>query len=273
MTIHKAYFAQHYVSTYYTISRSMSFKNKTIIVTGGGRGIGRGIANAFAAQGANLIICGRTEPDTLPNRAQFRMLDIREAQSSKRLIEFALEKTGRVDCLINNAGGGPPVASKSASPRLTEKVVALNLLAPINLSQAAYEPLKSVRGSIVNISSVSATRSSPGSVAYGASKAGLLNVTTSLAMEWAPDIRVNAIIVGLIKTEASGDHYGGEKGMAHLANQLPMKRMGEPLDIANACLFLADPKNSYVSGACLEVFGGGEPPSFLKIAEEAHKLK
>jgi NAD(P)-dependent dehydrogenase (short-subunit alcohol dehydrogenase family) len=110
-------------------------------------------------------------------------------------------------------------------------------------------------------------------VAYGAAKAGLLNVTTSLAMEWAPDIRVNAIIVGLVKTEASTDHYGGPKGMVHLAASLPMGRMGAPEDIAKVCLFLADPTNSYVSGACLEVFGGGEPPSFLRLAAEALKLR
>lgn len=250
----------------------MQFKDKTIIVTGGGRGIGRGISNAFAALGANIIICGRRQPEPFPSNTQFISMDIREPEAANNLIDFAIEKTGRVDCLINNAGGGPPVASKDASTNLTQKIVALNLLAPINLSQAAYEPLKSSGGSIINISSVSATRSSPGSVAYGAAKAGLLNVTTSLAMEWAPKIRVNAIIVGLVKTEASADHYGGEKGMAHLAQQLPMKRMGEPVDIARACLFLADSTNSYVSGACLEVFGGGEPPSFLKITEEAHKL-
>ena len=250
----------------------MSFKDKTIIVTGGGRGIGRGMSESFAAKGANIIICGRRKPETLPKNSHFISLDIREPDAAKTLIAFALKKTGRVDCLINNAGGGPPVASKDASPNLTQKVIALNLLAPINLAQAAYEPLKKSGGSIVNISSVSATRSSPGSVAYGAAKAGLLNVTTSLAMEWAPDIRVNAIIVGLVKTEASAEHYGGEKGMAHLASNLPMKRMGAPEDIAKACLFLADPSNSYVSGACLEVFGGGEPPSFLKIAEDAHKL-
>lgn len=250
----------------------MSFKDKTIIVTGGGRGIGRGISEGFAAQGANIVICGRREPDTLPNRAHFIALDIRDSEAAKTLVEFALEKTGRIDCLINNAGGGPPVASKDASHNLTQKVIALNLLAPINIAQAAHDALKETSGSIINISSVSATRSSPGSVAYGAAKAGLLNMTTSLAMEWAPDIRVNAIIVGLVKTEASADHYGGEKGMAHLASNLPMKRMGEPEDIAKACLFLADPSNSYVSGACLEVYGGGEPPSFLKIAEDAHKL-
>ena len=250
----------------------MNFKGKTIIVTGGSRGIGRGIAERFATQGASIIICGRREPDTLPDNSHFISLDIRDPKAAKTLINFAIEKTGRVDCLVNNAGGGPPVASKDASPNLTQKVIALNLLAPINLSQAAYEALKANGGSIINISSVSATRSSPGSVAYGAAKAGLLNVTTSLAMEWAPDIRVNAIIVGLVKTEASADHYGGAKGMAHLASNLPMGRMGEPEDIAKACLFLADESNSYISGACLEVFGGGEPPSFLKITEEAHKL-
>lgn len=248
------------------------FKNKTIIVTGGGRGIGRGITQSFVDAGANVVICGRNKPDTLPDNTHFISLDIREADNAKALIDFALEKTGRLDCLINNAGGGPPVASKDASPNLTQKVIALNLLAPINLAQAAYAALAQSGGSIINISSVSATRSSPGSVAYGAAKAGLLNVTTSLAMEWAPDIRVNAIIVGLVKTEASEDHYGGKKGMAYLAGKLPMGRMGAPEDIAKACLFLASPENSYVSGACLEVFGGGEPPSFLNYAKEAHKL-
>ena len=250
----------------------MNFQDQTIIVTGGGKGIGRGITQGFVDAGAKVIICGRNQPHDLPDNTHFTALDIRDPESAKSLIKFALEKTGRIDCLINNAGGGPPVASKDASPNLTQKVIALNLLAPINLAQAAYDPLKASGGSIINISSVSATRSSPGSVAYGAAKAGLLNVTTSLAMEWAPDIRVNAIIVGLVKTEASADHYGGEKGMAHLAAALPMGRMGSPDDIAKACLFLADTANSYVSGACLEVFGGGEPPSFLKIADEASKL-
>jgi NAD(P)-dependent dehydrogenase (short-subunit alcohol dehydrogenase family) len=251
----------------------MRFADKTIIVTGGGRGIGRGIASAFAGEGATLIICGRRAPDAgLPARSHFISIDIRTPEAPERLTAFALEKTGRIDSLINNAGGGPPVASKDASPALTEKVIALNLLAPINLSQAAYGPLKDTGGSIINISSVSAVRSSPGSVAYGAAKAGLLNLTTSLAMEWAPEIRVNAIIAGLIQTEASADHYGGARGMAHLAGALPMKRMGTPGDIAKACLFLADPDNSYVSGACLEVYGGGEPPSFLKIAQEAQNL-
>lgn len=251
----------------------MTFEDKTIIITGGGKGIGRGITERFVSKGATVIICGRREPSTLPDNTHFLSLDIRTEEAAQTLIDFAMKKTGRIDCLINNAGGGPPVASADASPRLTEKIVALNLMAPIYLSQAAYPYLKLSSGSIINISSVSATRSSPGSVAYGAAKAGLLSVTTSLAMEWAPDVRVNAIIVGLVKTEASEDHYGGIQGMKFLANALPMKRMGAPSDIAKACTFLADSENSYVSGAALEVFGGGEPPYFLKIAEEAYGLK
>lgn len=250
----------------------MTFKDKTIIITGGGKGIGRGITERFVNLGATVIICGRREPDTLPDNTHFISLDIREQGAAQKLVDFALSQTSRIDCLINNAGGGPPVASAEASPRLTEKIVALNLMAPIYLAQAAYPHLKESGGSIINISSVSATRSSPSSVAYGAAKAGLLSVTTSLAMEWAPDVRVNAIIVGLVKTEASEDHYGGPSGMAHLADALPMKRMGAPSDIAKACTFLADSENSYVSGAALEVFGGGEPPYFLKIAEEAAKM-
>ncbi len=197
------------------------------------------------------------------------------AENAEKLIDFAASFGHPVTTLINNAGGGPPVASAEASPSLTEKVIKLNLLAPIYLSQAVYNYMRAnhVNGSIINISSVSATRSSPGTVAYGAAKAGLINVTTSLAMEWAPDVRVNAIIVGLVKTEASEAHYGGEKGMAYLADNLPMKRMGQPQDIAHACLFLADTDSAYVSGACLEVFGGGEPPSFLKITQDAAAQK
>lgn len=252
------------------------FSGKTIIVTGGARGIGRGIVLKFAELGADTVICGRREPAPFPDgvkdRVHFISMDIRSDDAGKILTDFAIKATGRVDCLINNAGGGPPINSEDMPPKLAQKVVALNLLAPMNLSIAAYEALKQTNGSIVNISSVSAVRSSPGSMAYGAAKAGLLNVTTSLAMEWAPDIRVNAIIAGLIETEASADHYGGAAGMAHLSKALPMGRMGRPDDIASACVFLADSANSYVSGACLEVFGGGEPPSFLKITQEAAQL-
>ena len=250
----------------------MSFKGKTILITGGSRGIGRGILAAFADQGANIVTCGRRDSGNLPAGTHFMALDIRKSGAAEALTEFAIQGTGRIDCLINNAGGTPMEDAHQASAELVDKIINLNLTAPINLCRAAYEQLKSHQGSIINISSVSGVRSSPKTAAYGAAKAGLLNYTTSLAMEWAPNIRVNAIIAGLIRTEASEKHYGGEKGIKHLSDNLPMGRMGLPEDIAKACLFLADPANSYVSGACLEVHGGGEPPSFLKIVEETQNL-
>ena len=243
-------------------------EGKVILVTGGTRGIGLGIAKAFSEAGAKVFTCGRTVPaDDFP--FEFFEGDVRDRGSAAGVINQVLDTGGRLDVLINNAGGGPPADAATASPRFTESIIRLNLLAPLLMSQLAYEALRASRGSIINIASVSAIRSSPGTMAYGAAKAGLLNATLSLAQEWGPDIRVNAIIAGLIKTEASHEHYGGTEGMARLEARLPGKRMGTPEDIASACLYLASDQAEYVSGASLEVFGGGEPPSFLSFIDEA----
>lgn len=249
----------------------MSFAGKTILITGGSRGIGLGILQAFVDAGATVVTCGRHAPENLPDNVHFKALDIRKPDAAETLVNYALEKTGRIDVLVNNAGGTPMEDAEQTSAELLDKIMALNLISPINLSRAAFAALISSSGSIINISSVSGARPSPHTAAYGAAKAGLLNWTQSVAMEWAPEIRVNAIIVGLVKTEAAEKHYGGKKGVEYLSSELPMGRMGAPADIAKACLFLANPDNDYVSGACLEVHGGGEPPSFLMIAREANK--
>ena len=255
------------------------YAGKSVIVTGGGKGVGFGISEAFLKAGANVVICGRRQPETLPSHggksALFVAADVRQDEQAQGLIDATMEAYGRLDILVNNAGGGPPVAAADAPTKLTEAIIRLNLIAPMILAQKAFAVMKqnSTGGSIINIASVSGERPSPGSAAYGAAKAGLINVSRSLAQEWGVDkVRVNAIIAGLIKTEASHEHYGGEKGIALIEQSLPMARMAIPEDIANACLFLADDKSSYVSGAALEVYGGGEPPSFLKLAEQAFSL-
>lgn len=265
---------------------SFNFTGSTIIVTGGGKGIGRTIALSFLAAGADVIICGRNKPDTLPqandNSARFVAADVRDPEAAQSVIQFALDQTGRVDALINNAGGGPPAEAATASPRFSETIIKLNLIGPLNFAQAAYNAMiknsgiknagkktSPIVGNIINIASVSGDRPSPGTAAYGAAKAGLLNLSASLAMEWAPAVRVNAIIVGLAKTDAAIDHYGGDHGIAFIEDNLPMKRMATPEDIANACMFLASDGASYISGAALAVHGGGEPPSFLKLANDA----
>ena len=254
-------------------------KGKVCLVTGGAGHIGRAICEALLSHGAEVIAVGRREPATPiahnENVATFLSADIRDATASQAVIDTIEERYGRLDILINNAGGGPPVAAAQASPELTQKIVSLNLLAPLVLSQQAHSLLErgdSV-GSIVNIASVSGARPSPGTAAYGAAKAGLLNVTKSLAMEWGPKIRVNALIVGLVHNEAGVEHYGGEEGFKRVAEMLPLKRMASPEDVANAVLLMCSGRAAYISGANLEVDGGGEFPVFLHLASESSKAK
>ena len=253
------------------------YEGKVVLVTGGAGHIGRAICQGFLNEGAQVVACGRRSPEEPigngSEKAEFFPADLRDPDASKSLVDFALERFGRIDVLINNAGGSPPVDAASASPRLTEKIVALNLVAPLVLSQQAHGALSvnDSPGCIVNIASVSGVRPSPGTAAYGAAKAGLLSSTRSLAMEWGPKIRVNAIVVGLVHNDAGIAHYGGAEGFQRVADMLPLKRMAAPEDVANAVLMLCDDKAAYISGAALEVDGGGEVPVFLHLASEASK--
>jgi len=249
----------------------IDFTGKVVVVTGGARGVGRGITEAFLAAGAEVTICGRNEPgrDELPaaggRRAVFLPADVRDAEQAASVLTTTAQRFGHVDVLVNNAGGSPAVPAADASPRFAAQVVALNLLAPMYCAQAANALMQAAAegGSIVNIGSVSGLRPSPGTAAYGAAKAGLVNLTRTLAVEWAPKVRVNCVVAGMIATEAAEDHYGGAAGLAAVAATVPLGRMGTPEDVAGACLFLASPLASYVSGAALEVHGGGESPAFL----------
>ena len=244
------------------------------IVTGGGRGVGRGITTRLLEAGADVVICGRKEPESLPSAegraAVFITADVREPEQIDQVIALAIGRFGRLDLLVNNAGGAPPADAATASPRFSEAILRLNLIAPLVFAQKANAWMQTQEdgGCILNISSVSALRPSPGTAAYGAAKAGLLSLTTSLAVEWAPKVRVNAIVAGLIRTEQASLHYGNEAGIAAVAATIPLGRMGEPADVGDACLFLASRLASYVSGAALLVHGGGERPAFLGAAKK-----
>ena len=257
-------------------SGDLDFRGRVVVVTGGARGIGRGISEAFLSAGADVVVCGRSDvaEDRLPaavdaagavRRAVFAVGDVREADQATAVMAFAVERFGRIDTLVNNAGGSPQVDAAVASPRFSAAIVALNLLAPLYCAQAANSYLQQQEegGSIVNISSVSGLRPSPGTAAYGAAKAGLISLTQSLAVEWAPKVRVNAVSAGLVATEAADAHYGGAEGMARIAATVPLGRFGTPMDVAGPCLFLASPLAAYVSGANLVAHGGGEWPAFL----------
>jgi len=251
------------------VTINIDFSGRVVLVTGGTRGIGAGIAQRFADAGATVSICARSEPESLPDGWSFHAVDLRDADSARAAIDAVAERHGRLDVLVNNAGGGPPAVTHTASPRFTERITALNLLSSIYASQAAYPHLMAAAvqdtggGSIVNITSVAAMRPGPMVAAYAAAKAGLINFTSTIGQEWAPGIRVNCVTVGMVVTPESAEHYGDAESIARIEAGIPMGRMAEPRDIADACVFLASPLASYISGANLVVHGGGDRPSFL----------
>lgn len=251
----------------------LDMSGRTVLVTGGARGIGRGITTAFLARGADVVVCGRSEPDELPTAsgrtAVFIAADVRDSDAVDALVAAVVDQLGRLDVLVNNAGGSPSADSATVSPKFSKAIIELNLLAPLVCAQRANAVMQqqSDGGSIINIASVSGLRPSPGTAAYGAAKAGVLNLTQTLAVDYAPKVRVNAISAGLIRTEQSHLHYGDDAGIAAVGATVPLGRMGTPADIASACLFLASPLAAYVSGANLVVHGGGEAPAYLDAAD------
>jgi NAD(P)-dependent dehydrogenase (short-subunit alcohol dehydrogenase family) len=251
---------------------NINFKKKVILITGGTKGIGAVIAKTFLKLDAKVVILARQKPkrtiQARGNKAIFIECDIRSNESINNLINELKKSYKTIDVLINNAGGSPLVKAISVSQKFHQAIIDLNLTAPLNLSQkiARIMMKQNSTSNIINISSVVASRPTPGSAAYGAAKGGLINLTKTLALEWAPKIKVNSIIVGYIETENSILHYGSKKEINKVAKTIAMKKMGEPLDVANACVFFASDLAKWVTGSALEVHGGGESPSYLDAA-------
>ena len=251
---------------------NINFKNKTVVITGGSKGIGLEITKTFLKHQANVIILARNKPkrkiQSKGNASYFIECDIRDVDSIDSAIKLIASKYKSIDVLINNAGGSPLAPAISASPKFHQAIIDLNLTAPLNLSQkiARIMMKQKTTSNIINISSVVASRPTPGSSAYGAAKGGLVNLTKTLAIEWAPKIKVNSIIVGYIETENSLLHYGSKKEINKVAKTIAMKKMGKHLDVANACVFFASDLAEWITGSSLEVHGGGESPSYLDAA-------
>lgn len=242
---------------------NLALDDKVVLVTGGVRGVGAGISAVFAAQGATVVTCARRPVDGLPY--EFHSCDVRDDDSVADLIKTIADRHGRLDVVVNNAGGSPYVPAAEASAKFSRKIVELNLLGPLSVSTHANAVMQAqyTGGSIVNVASVSGRRPTPGTVAYGAAKAGIESITSTLAVEWAPKVRVNSVVVGMVETEQSELFYGDADSIAAISKNVPLGRLATPADVGWAAAFLASEAASYISGASLEVHGGGEPPHYL----------
>ncbi|GAA0353136.1 SDR family oxidoreductase [Actinoallomurus spadix] len=242
---------------------TLDLTGRVAVVTGGVRGVGLGISQAFLDAGAEVIAVARHAPERPPPGLKFAPLDVRDAAAVRDFVEGL----DRLDVLVSNAGGTPYLPAADGDPRAHAKIIELNLVAPLFVARAANAVMqRGDGGSIIMVGSVSGTRPSPGTAAYGAAKAGLDGLTRSLAVEWAPKVRVNAVTLGMVRTERSHVHYGDEAGIAAVERTVPLGRLADPYDAGTACVFLASDLAGYVSGSALLVHGGGERPAFLGAA-------
>ena len=241
--------------------------DKVAIVTGAGRGIGEGCALAFAEMGAHVVCAART-PDQIEDTAEkaralgVRALavpcDVMERAQLENVVEQTQKEFGRIDVLVNNAGGSPPKPALETSERMFEKAFHFNVTTAFTLSRLVVPHMRSCGGgSIVNISSAAGRLVQSGFAAYGTAKAALSFLTKGLGAEFAPEVRVNAIAVGSVATSSLLPFLDDATRRA-MEQQTPMRRLGEVEDIALMALYLASPGSSWVTGKVMEVDGGTE---------------
>ncbi|TGA88976.1 SDR family oxidoreductase, partial [Streptomyces palmae] len=260
------------------MTRTIDLAGRVALVTGGTRGVGAGITRALLAAGAQVVACARRPPDgplTEAGRtARFLPADLRDPEAVAGLLQRVRDDYGRLDTLVNNAGGTPYGDLAEGGARRAARIVELNLLVPLTVSLAAYPLLRGCPGgaAVVMVGSVSGSRPSPGSAAYGAAKAGLENLARSLAVEWAPEVRVNTVVLGMVRTERSEVHYGTAEQLAAVGRTVPLRRLAEPGEAGDACVYLASDLAGYISGASLAVHGGGERPAFLAAAHPQPRI-
>lgn len=238
-------------------------EGKTAIITGATRGIGKGILEVFVENGCRVAFTyasSKKAADEIEEKYGDKVKgfqsDASDFDAAQKLIDEVLGVFGQVDILINNAGITKDNLLMRMSFEDWQKVIQVNLDSAFNLTKALIRPmLKQKSGSIINISSVVGVQGNAGQANYAASKAGLIGFTKSVALELGSrNIRCNAIAPGFIKTEMT--EKLDEKIVAEWVQNIPLKRGGEPQDIANACLFLASDLSSYVTGQVLSVDGG-----------------
>jgi NAD(P)-dependent dehydrogenase (short-subunit alcohol dehydrogenase family) len=244
---------------------SFDFSGKRVLVTGGTRGIGRAAVEAFLAAGARVAVNGRTEESTRAALAKLAAVpapgDVANAADCKKVVDAAVAKLGGLDVLVNCAGiakGGPMEAVTEA---LWDATLGINLKGTFFCTQAALPHLRAAKGNVVNLASDAGLIGEVGLAVYCASKGGVVNLTRALALELAPDVRVNCVCPGYVDTDmvrrdvidASADPQATE---AALAASAPLNRIASPQEIASAILYLASDAARFMTGAALQIDGG-----------------
>ena len=246
--------------------------DRVAIVTGAGKGIGRGIALAFAEAGADVVCAARTQDDIdatvegvreRGRRALAVRTDVTKTEELEHLVAAARAEFSRIDVLVNNAGGTGPRPALETSEAYFEAALRFNVTQAFLLSKLVVPVMVETAGggAIVNVSSRSGDMVQPSFVAYGAGKAALNMMTRNLAVELAPKVRVNAIGTGGIATQGLEMVLTNDALREQFERNTPMKRPGEVEDIAAAALFLASPASSWVTGKIFQIDGGTECPS------------
>lgn len=253
---------------------SFSLKGKVAIVTGGGRGIGRAIAHGFAKAGAKVAIASRKMNDLEATAAEIRAFGgealpiqshLGKMEEITKMVSTVLDRFGRIDILANNAGTTPAIGSVlDSDERLWDTIMNLNLKGLYFSSQAAARVMKKQGGGkIINITSVDGFKPEPGASIYSISKAGVRMVTMAFAAELAPfNIQVNAIAPGPISTKLLDSHWfhlppeEAKQRKETMATMTPMRRIGEPDEIAGAAIYLASDASSYTTGTEIVIDGG-----------------